>query len=224
MAKILVIEDEVRLAEFLVKALQEMGHEAESAEDAETGLELVDQGAPQLIVLDAMLPGMDGFEFLQKLRLKHDLPVLMLTALAATKYKVQGLDGGADDYLPKPFKLEEFLARVRALLRRAQKGVSEVVCADLVIDLGSRRASRGGRALFLSQTEFAILELLAKNIGEPVSKTALLERIWDDSERAENLVEVYIHYLRQKTEQGKKPRLIHTSRGKGYILSDEEED
>ncbi len=222
MAQILIIEDEARLAEFLVQALNELGHQAKSVDRAETGLTILEQDPPQLVVLDAMLPGMDGFAFLEKMRLKHDIPVLMLTALSTTKHKVHGLDLGADDYLPKPFKLEEFLARVRALLRRAQKGVSEVKCGDLTIDLNSKKASRAGKALFLSQTEYAILELLARNIGQPVSKNALLERIWDDGERAENLVEVYIHYLRQKTEQGKKSRIIHTSRGKGYILSDDD--
>ncbi len=224
MSQILIIEDESRLANVLVRALSELGHQAQAVDRAEEGLLLVESDPPKLIILDAMLPGLDGFEFLKRLRLKHDLPVLMLTALSTTKHKVHGLDLGADDYLAKPFKLEEFLARVRALLRRANKGASEVRCGDLVIDLSQRRASRAGRALFLSQTEFAILDLLARNVGIPVSKAALLERIWDDGERAENLVEVYIHYLRQKTEQGKKSRLIHTARGKGYLLASEEDE
>lgn len=224
MSDILIIEDETRLASVLVRALEEEGHSTTAVTMAEDGLEIVDQNPPKLIILDAMLPGIDGFEFLKRIRVKHDIPVLMLTALGTTKHKVQGLDLGADDYLPKPFKLDEFLARVRALLRRAKKGVSEVKVADLIIDFNQRRATRGGRALFLSQTEFGILELLAKNQGQPVSKTALLERIWDDGERAENLVEVYIHYLRQKTEQGKKSRLIFTARGKGYLLTADEDD
>lgn len=224
MPDILIIEDETRLASVLVRALEEESNNAFAVTTAEEGLEIVDQSRPDLIILDAMLPGLDGFGFLERLRLKHDIPVLMLTALSTTKHKVRGLDLGADDYLPKPFKLEEFLARVRALLRRAKKGVTELKISDLIIDFSSRKASRGGKALFLSQTEFGILELLAKNQGQPVSKAALLERIWDDGERAENLVEVYIHYLRQKTEQGRKCRLIFTVRGKGYLLSADEDD
>ena len=148
---------------------------------------------------------MDGFEFLRRLRTKVDTPVLMLTALAGVDDRVKGLDAGADDYLAKPFRLEELLARVRALLRRSKADATSISCGDLHIDLISRRVTRNGRQVFLSATEFSLLELLARHQGEPVSKSTMLERVWDDGERDANLVEVYISYLRSKLERGGLP-------------------
>jgi DNA-binding response OmpR family regulator len=218
--KILVVEDEDAVSAFVRQALEESGYTVEVADRAEDGLAAAERLQPSLVVLDAMLPGMDGFEFLSHLRKKTDTPVLMLTALAGVDDRVKGLDAGADDYLAKPFRLEEFLARVRALLRRSKADSTTVECGDLHIDLISRRVTRSGRQVFLSATEFSLLELLGRHMGEPVSKATMLERVWDDGERDANLVEVYISYLRGKLERGSMPRLIQTVRGKGYMLSE----
>lgn len=217
--KVLVVEDEAAVSTFVRQALEESGYTVAVSDRAEDALEEAERTQPNLVVLDAMLPGMDGFTFLEHLRKRTDVPVLMLTALAGVDERVRGLDAGADDYLAKPFRLEEFLARVRALLRRSKSESTAIDCADLHIDLISRRVLRGGRQVFLSATEFSLLELMARHLGEPVSKATMLERIWDDGERDANLVEVYMSYLRSKLERGGLPRLVHTVRGKGYVLS-----
>jgi DNA-binding response OmpR family regulator len=222
--KVLVVEDEAAVSDFLRQALEENGYTVTVADRAEKGLVEAEKTQPNLVVLDAMMPGMDGFEFLKRLRTKTDTPVLMLTALAGVDDRVKGLDAGADDYLAKPFRLEELLARVRALLRRSKADSTSVSCADLHIDLITRRVTRGGRQVFLSGTEFSLLELLARHLDEPVSKAMMLERVWDDGERDANLVEVYISYLRSKLERGGLPRLVQTVRGKGYRLSDHAEE
>ena len=218
--KVLVVEDEAAVSDFLRQALEEHGYAVTVTDRAETGLAEAERTQPNLVVLDAMLPGMDGFEFLRRLRTKVDTPVLMLTALAGVDDRVRGLDAGADDYLAKPFRLEELLARVRALLRRSKADATSISCGDLHIDLISRRVTRNGRQVFLSATEFSLLELLARHQGEPVSKAVMLERVWDDSERDANLVEVYISYLRSKLERGGLTRLVQTVRAKGYMLSE----
>lgn len=218
--KVLVVEDEAAVSDFLRQALEENGYAVTVTDRAESGLAEAERTQPNLVVLDAMLPGMDGFEFLRHLRTKVDTPVLMLTALAGVDDRVKGLDAGADDYLAKPFRLEELLARVRALLRRSKADATSISCADLNIDLISRRVTRNGRQVFLSATEFSLLELLARHRDEPVSKATMLERVWDDAERDANLVEVYISYLRSKLERGGLPRLVQTVRAKGYMLSE----
>jgi DNA-binding response OmpR family regulator len=218
--KVLVVEDETAVSDFLRQALEENGYAVTVTDRAETGLAEAERTQPNLVVLDAMLPGMDGFEFLRRLRTKTDTPVLMLTALAGVDDRVKGLDAGADDYLAKPFRLEELLARVRALLRRSKADATSIACGDLHIDLIARRVTRNGRQVFLSATEFSLLELLARHQGEPVSKSTMLERVWDDGERDANLVEVYISYLRSKLERGGLPRLVQTVRAKGYMLSE----
>jgi len=219
MQRILIIEDEPNLADFIVRALQDSGYEAKSIASATNALETIEKFRPSLLILDVMLPGITGFEFLVELRKSNDLMVLMLTALGGTKHKVQGLDSGADDYLAKPFKLEEMLARVHALLRRNRAQAQEITCGPLKINLRSRKVTVEEHQLFLSQTEFGILEILAHSYGQPVTKTELLDKIWDDTERGKNVVEVYIHFIRQKIEIHSKMPLIHTIRGKGYLLS-----
>ena len=191
----------------------------EHAADGVAGLRLMVTDRFDLVVLDIALPGMDGFEVIKQAREHVETPVLMLTARRRTVDRVEGLNAGADDYLVKPFELAEFLARVRAILRRAAaaKGVMEV--EDLWLDPVSRKARRGGRALYFSNTEFALLELLASRAGEVVSKKEILQRVWDEDDyRDPNLVEVYIGYLRHKLEVGSMSRIIHTIRGAGYRL------
>lgn len=174
-----------------------------------------------LVVLDVALPGMDGFEVLRHARTKVKTPVLMLTARRRLVDRVEGLESGADDYLVKPFELQEFLARVKAILRRSQvaRGVIEV--GDLWLDLMSRRAKRAGRTIYFSNTEFALIELLASRSPDVVSKKEILQKVWDEDDyRDPNLVEVYIGYLRNKLEQAGMSRMIHTVRGVGYRLEE----
>lgn len=165
-----------------------------------------------------MLPDEDGFSVLRRIRRDSSVPVLMLTARDATDDRVKGLDAGADDYLAKPFKLEELLARVRALLRRG--GASAVVYRidDLEIDTATRRVHRGGRLVFLSETEYRLLEILARAAGEPVSKGEILREVWGNAGRDPNVVEVYVSYLRNKLDRDDLPRLVQTVRGRGYAL------
>ena len=166
-----------------------------------------------------MLPDIDGFDVLRKIRTQSKVPVLMLTARTGLEDRVTGLDAGADDYLPKPFMLEEFLARVRALLRRSVKDSSRLQYGDLVVDTGTRKVSRGTRPIYLSATEFALLEILLRSAEVPVSKQTILEKVWDDSGyRDPNVVEVYVSYLRHKLERSNMSRLIYTVRGQGYML------
>ena len=221
--KVLIVEDEAAVLNFVEQALQESGYQTVSAMRGEEAITKVDAEQPELIILDAMLPDIDGFEVLKRLRPRYDTPVLMLTALAGVDDRVKGLDAGADDYLAKPFRLEEFLARVRALVRRSRLDVTTINVGDLHIDLMSRRVTRNGKTVFLSATEFSLLELLARNLEQPISKGMMLERVWDDGQRDANLVEVYISYLRNKLERGGQSRLIHTVRGRGYMLSASEE-
>lgn len=190
------------------------------ATDGPSGLKQIVNGEPDLVVLDVALPGMDGFEVLRQARQQVKTPVLMLTARRRLIDRVEGLESGADDYLVKPFELAEFLARVKAIIRRSQvaKGVIEV--GDLWLDPMSRRARRGDRNIYFSNTEYALLELLATRAGDTVSKKEILQKVWDEEEyRDPNLVEVYIGYLRNKLEVGGDPRMIHTVRGVGYRLS-----
>lgn len=191
------------------------------AVDGNGGLEAMLTNEFDLVVLDVALPGIDGFEVLRQARQKVKTPVLMLTARRRLVDRVEGLESGADDYLVKPFELQEFLARVKAILRRSQvaRGVIEV--GDLWLDLMSRRAKRAGRTIYFSNTEFALIELLASRAGDTVSKKEILQKVWDEDDyRDPNLVEVYIGYLRNKLEQAGMSRMIHTVRGVGYRLEE----
>ena len=174
---------------------------------------------PDIVVLDVMLPDVDGFEVLRRVRTSSKVPVLMLTARTGLNDRVTGLDAGADDYLAKPFMLEEFLARVRALLRRSTKDLSRLQYGDLIVDMTSRKVSRAGKPIFLSVTELSLLELLLRTPEIPVSKQTILEKVWDDTGyRDPNVVEVYVSYLRHKLERSGTSKLIHTVRGQGYML------
>jgi two-component system response regulator MprA len=220
--KILVVDDERAVRESLRRALELEGYQVELAEDGEQALALVeDAHGADAMILDVLMPGIDGLEVCRRLRLGgHDVPVLMLTARAEVDSRVAGLDAGADDYLPKPFALAELLARLRALLRRAGSGDHDVLrFSDLELDPGTREVRRSGASIDLTRTEFALLELFLRNPRQVLTRSVIFERVWGyDFGPSSNSLDVYIGYLRRKTEDGGAPRLIHTVRGVGYAL------
>jgi two-component system response regulator MprA len=222
--KILVVDDERPVRESLRRALELEGYEIELAESGDEALERLEHNSqPDALVLDVLMPGIDGLEVCRRLRREgSQLPVLMLTARAEVENRVAGLDAGADDYLTKPFALEELLARLRALLRRAGQDGREVLrFADLELDPGTREVSRGGEPIELTRTEFSLLELFMLNPRQVLTRSIIFERVWGyDFGFASNSLDVYIGYLRRKTEAGGRPRLIQTVRGVGYALRD----
>ena len=220
--RILVVDDERAVRESLRRALELEGYDIDLAEDGSDALELLESGAqPDALILDVLMPGIDGLEVCRRLLLEgNQLPVLMLTARAEVENRVAGLDAGADDYVTKPFALEELLARLRALLRRAGPGPSEMLrFADLELDPGTRDVRRGGEPIELTRTEFSLLELFMLNPRQVLTRSIIFERVWGyDFGFASNSLDVYIGYLRRKTEAGGRPRLIQTVRGVGYAL------
>jgi two-component system, OmpR family, response regulator MprA len=222
LVKILVVDDERAVRESLRRALELEGYEIELAEDGARALQRLEaETEPDAVVLDVLMPGVDGLEVSRTLRRKGSkVPILMLTARTQVEDRVEGLDAGADDYLTKPFALEELLARVRALLRRTGDGTGETLrFADLELDPGTREVLRGGERIELTRTEFSLLELFLLNPRQVLTRSLIFERVWGyDFGFASNSLDVYIGYLRRKTEAGGKPRLIHTVRGVGYAL------
>jgi two-component system, OmpR family, copper resistance phosphate regulon response regulator CusR len=222
--RILIVEDEHKLAEYLRKGLTEQGFVVDVARNGVDGRHLAVEGEYDLVILDVMLPGMDGFAVLDGLREKHQIPVLMLTARDRVEDRVRGLQQGADDYLTKPFAFSELLARIRALLRRSGAPQSEpnvLRLADLEVDLIRRKALRGEQRLTLTAKEFALLTLLLQRRGEILTRTTLAEQVWDmnfDSET--NVVEVAVRRLRAKIDDPFPTKLLHTVRGMGYVLED----
>ena len=221
--KILVVEDERRAAEYLRQGLAESGYAVEVALNGTDGLHAAMNGDHDLIVLDVMLPGLDGFAVLTALRTAKQTPVLMLTARAQVHDKVHGFDLGADDYLVKPFQFPELLARVRTLLKRGKPASVDPVqrVADLEVDPVRHRATRGGQRIDLSAKEFALLALLVQKVGEVLSRTQIASLVWDihfDSET--NVVDVAIRRLRAKIDDPFPIKLIHTVRGVGYVLEE----
>jgi two-component system response regulator MprA len=220
--RILVVDDEPAVRESLRRALQLEGYAVELAEDGQEALERVTSDGVDAIVLDVAMPRLDGLEACRRLRAEGSaLPVLMLTARDEVSDRVAGLDAGADDYVVKPFALEELLARLRALLRRtvADGGGEVLRFADLELDLGTREVRRGGDAIELTRTEFSLLELFLRNPRQVLTRSIIFERVWGyDFGFGSNSLDVYIGYLRRKTEDGGKPRLIQTIRGVGYAL------
>jgi two-component system response regulator MprA len=220
--KILVVDDERAVRESLRRALELEGYEIELAADGSEALyRLEGSEEPDAMILDVLMPGVDGLEVCRRLRGSGSkLPVLMLTARTEVEDRVAGLDAGADDYVTKPFALEELLARVRALLRRTTDEEGEVVrFADLVLDPTTREVTRGGRPIELTRTEFSLLELFMRNPRQVLTRTIIFERVWGyDFGYASNSLDVYIGYLRRKTEADGEPRLIQTVRGVGYAL------
>jgi two-component system, OmpR family, response regulator MprA len=220
--KILIVDDERAVRESLRRALELEGYEIELAEDGAEALERLDsEPEPDAMVLDVLMPRVDGLEVSRTLRRNGSrLPILMLTARTQVEDRVEGLDAGADDYLTQPFALEELLARVRALLRRTSDGSGDTLqFADLVLDPGTREVTRGGERIELTRTEFSLLELFLLNPRQVLTRSLIFERVWGyDFGFASNSLDVYIGYLRRKTEARGKPRLIHTVRGVGYAL------
>jgi two-component system response regulator MprA len=227
--KILVVDDERAVRESLRRALELEGYEIELAEDGRQALERLsghNGEDPDAVILDVLMPGVDGLEVCRTLRGQGSrLPILMLTARTQVEDRVEGLDAGADDYLTKPFALEELLARVRALLRRSGDdgaGAETLRFGDLELDPGTREVRRGGERIELTRTEFSLLELFLLNPRQVLTRSVIFERVWGyDFGFASNSLDVYIGYLRRKTETGGRPRLIHTVRGVGYALRDE---
>lgn len=219
--RILVIEDYAPVRESVVQALQEAGSAVDAAADGEEGLWQAQSGEYDVIVLDIALPKLNGLDLLRRLRKAADrTPVLLLTARDTVADRVSGLDAGADDYLIKPFALEELLARVRAMLRRKYKAADPVIrIQDLEMNTVSRIVRRAGERVELTAREYVLLEFLAHRAGEVVTRTEIWEHVYDFSSTIEsNVVDVYIGYLRKKLERPGRPRLIHTRRGQGYVL------
>jgi len=223
--RILVVDDEQALREALERALRVEHYEVETLENGALALERMKSGGNEIdaVVLDVLMPDIDGLEVCRRLRASGDkTPVLMLTARIEVEDRVAGLDAGADDYVTKPFDLEELLARLRALLRRAGSPTDQVLrFADLVLDPVAHEVHRGDRLIEVTRTEFLLLELFLLNPRQVLSRSIIFERVWGyDFGPSSNSLEVYIGYLRRKTESEGEPRLIHTVRGVGYILRD----
>ncbi|UUX96674.1 heavy metal response regulator transcription factor [Aquabacterium sp. J223] len=224
--KILVVEDERRAADYLRQGLTESGYAVDVARNGADGLHAAMTGDHDLVILDVMLPGVDGFAVLSAVRTAKQMPVLMLTARGQTDDKVRGFDLGADDYLVKPFQFPELLARIRALLKRGRPEQVDLVqrIADLEVDPIRHRAVRAGHRIELTAKEFALLALLVQRTGEVLSRTEIASLVWDihfDSET--NVVDVAIRRLRAKVDEPFKTRLIHTVRGVGYVLEERPE-
>jgi two-component system, OmpR family, response regulator MprA len=221
--RILVVDDEAAVRESLERSLRFEGYQVVVAADGAEALERVRDDRPDAVVLDVLMPRLDGLEACRRLRARgDDLPVLLLTARDGVADRVNGLDVGADDYLVKPFALEELLARLRALLRRAGGGAGTggvLAYADLRLDPATREVRRGDRPISLTRTEFALLELFLRHPRQVLIRAILLEEVWGfDFETSSNSLEVYVGHLRRKTEAGGEPRLLHTVRGVGYVL------
>ena len=224
--KVLLIDDEVSINGFIKKGLEENGFEATQAFDGEMGLRLARNGDFDVIVLDLILPGINGLEVCRKLREEHQIqtPILMLTALNATQDVVEGLDNGADDYLGKPFKFQELLARVRALGRRKgtlTEQANLLRISDLVMDLDQKTVCRAGQEIQLTQKEFLLLECLIRNKKRVLSRLDLLEKVWGiHFDTGTNVVDVYMNYLRNKIDKPFDQKLIQTVVGMGYVIRD----
>ena len=230
--KILLVEDEASVASFIIRSLTEEGYELTLASEGHIGFTIAMNHAFSLILLDVMLPGMNGIEVCRKLReAGNHTPVLMLTALGATENLVAGLDSGADDYLSKPFKLAELLARIRSLTRRAVPATAVedlsttpregLAIGDLFMDTDEKAATRGGRRIDLTATEYRLLEYLLRNQRRVLSRMDILEHVWGiDFNMNTKVVDVYINYLRKKVDKDFASKLIHTSVGMGYILKE----
>jgi heavy metal response regulator len=222
--RILVVEDEKKVARFIQQGLEEEHYSVDVAYDGEKGVVMAETQTYDLLILDVMLPSMNGFEITRRLRSSRlTTPILMLTAKTATDDKVAGLDSGADDYLTKPFAFAELLARVRSLLRRGSLDKTTLLtCADLELDTISHKARRAGKQIDLTAKEYALLEYFLRNKDRVLSRTIISEHIWDyNFDTGTNLIDVYVNHLRNKIDSGFDRRLIHTVRGVGYVLREQ---
>lgn len=221
--RILLVEDEKKIAAFIERGLTEQHYTVDVAQDGNEGLYLAQINPYDLIVLDIMLPGKDGFAVCRELRQqKNDVPILMLTARDDVRDKIYGLDSGADDYLTKPFAFGEFLARVRVLLRRNRAVKTTVLrVGDLELDQLSHTVTRDGKAIELTATEYALLEYLMLHAGQVVTRTMISEHVWNqDFDSFSNVINVYVNYLRKKVDAGFPVKLIHSVRGRGYVIKE----
>jgi two-component system OmpR family response regulator len=222
--RVLLIEDDKETARFLLKAMAESGHAADASGDGEEGLAMAREGTYDVLIVDRMLPSRDGLSVIRTLRAEgHRTPVLILSALGEVDDRVKGLKAGGDDYLTKPFAVSELLARIEALVRRAQPEESEprYAVADLVLDRLSRKVTRAGQPIALQPREFRLLEYLMKNAGQIVTRTMLLEKVWDyHFDPQTNVIDVHISRLRAKIDKGFDKPLVHTVRGAGYMIGD----
>jgi heavy metal response regulator len=217
----LLIEDEPGVAAFVERGLREAGFAVDSAVDGENGCRMACAEPYDLVVLDLLLPGRDGFSVLREIRSRGlTMPIIFLTARDAVDDRVKGLDLGADDYLRKPFSFAELLARIRALLRRgAALTANPIAVGELSVDMATRQVQRGGRRIDLSAREYALLEYLARHAGQVLSRTMILEKVWDmNQDPLTNVVDVHINRLRKKIDHGFAQPLVHTIRGVGYVL------
>ena len=224
MSRILLVEDEEKLARFIELELQHEGYEVAKAFDGRIGLEMAENGKFDLMLLDIMLPGINGLEVLRRIRRTSSLPVIMLTARDAVMDKVTGLDMGADDYITKPFSIEELLARIRVALRRkaVQQEEELICCGDLSLDVSRHRVIRGSREIELTSREFSLLQYFLENKTIVLTRDQLLEKVWGYGYMGEtNVVDVYVRYLRGKIDEGFEKKLLHTVRGVGYVLREE---
>jgi heavy metal response regulator len=222
--RVLVVEDEARVRSFLERGLHEAGFAVDACADGDAALQHALLHPYDAIVLDLMLPRRSGLDVLAELRREgRATPVLVLTARDRLEERVRGLDAGADDYLAKPFAFAELLARLRALLRRGTAATSAIEIADLRVDLVARRVHRAGQRIELTPKEFALLEYLARQAGQVVTRTMIAEHVWDmNFDSFTNVIDVYIRYLRRKIDEPFERKLIHTRRGVGYVLSEED--
>ena len=219
--RLLVIEDEQKVANFIKQGLEEEGYAVDHAADGASGLQMALEGLHDVIVLDVMLPKLDGLSVLQQLRQETiTTPVLLLTVRATIEDKVLGLDAGADDYLTKPFAFEEFVARVRALLRRRAETAPPILqVADLALDPARRVVSRGEKKIDLTPREFTLLDYFMRNPGRVLTRTMIANRVWDYTfDSTTNVIDVYVNYLRKKIDTGHDTKLLHTVRGVGYVM------
>ena len=224
--RVLLIEDERKVADVVARGLRAERFAVDVTYDGDTGWQMASSVDYDLIILDLMLPGLNGTELLRRLRRKGSkMPVLVLTARDATKDKVENFEAGADDYLTKPFAFAELLVRVKALLRRPPISHEHVLrVADLDIDRLTQQVKRAGKSIELTSKEYALLEYLASHAGRVLSRTMIIEHVWDESfEGLTNIVDVYVRHLREKVDEGHQPKLIRTVRGVGYCLTDEAE-
>jgi heavy metal response regulator len=222
--RILVIEDEKKVASFIKKGLEEEHYAVDTAHDGETGLYLSENNEYDLIVLDLMIPKIDGLEVLRRTRTnKNNVPILVLTAKDSVEDIVRGLDSGCDDYLTKPFEFVEFLARIRALLRREKTEKEPVLkIRDLTLSLVTHKVTRQGKEIELTSKEYALLEYFMRNPDKILTRTMISEHVWDyDFDSLTNVVDVYVNYLRKKVDKGFEHKLIHTIRGVGYLMRKE---